>query len=202
MQRREHQGQRRQPNSCDRITSSGASTSATKPALSANSAMNSSGRLPSTDCSTPVAPGPKRSPNYSTERPTSAASKVTAKRRAEEGDDHPTTQITGDPGQHHGDGTASDDDPVGAIERGSRGDGHAVMVPADATAGGCQSWKEWRDQTVVRDLAAHVHNVKRQVNAKRSEHRARTGETKARGESALATVTVDVSNVGRHHLRE
>ena len=40
--------------------------------------MNSSGRLPSADWSTPVAPGLNRSPSCSTERPTSEASKVTA----------------------------------------------------------------------------------------------------------------------------
>ena len=40
--------------------------------------MNSSGRLPSADCSTPVAPGPNRSPSCSTERPTSEASRHTA----------------------------------------------------------------------------------------------------------------------------
>ena len=40
--------------------------------------MNSSGRLPSADWRTPVAPGPKRSPSCSTERPTSDASRHTA----------------------------------------------------------------------------------------------------------------------------
>ena len=40
--------------------------------------MNSSGRLPSADCSTPVAPGPKRSPSCSTDSPTSAASTLIA----------------------------------------------------------------------------------------------------------------------------
>src|SRR3954454_6468683 len=40
--------------------------------------MNSSGRLPRADWSTPVAPGPKRSPSCSTERPTSEASRQTA----------------------------------------------------------------------------------------------------------------------------
>ena len=40
--------------------------------------MNSSGRLPSADWSTPVAPGPNRSPSCSTERPTTEASRQTA----------------------------------------------------------------------------------------------------------------------------
>ncbi len=53
-------------------------TTATRPALSANSEMNSSGRLPSADCRTPVAPGPNRSPSCSTDRPTRAASRATA----------------------------------------------------------------------------------------------------------------------------
>ena len=40
--------------------------------------MNSSGRLPSALCSTPVAPAPSRSPRRSTLRPTSDASSATA----------------------------------------------------------------------------------------------------------------------------
>ncbi len=40
--------------------------------------MNSSGRLPSADWSTPVAPGPNRSPSCSTDRPTSTASRLIA----------------------------------------------------------------------------------------------------------------------------
>ena len=58
---------------------SAARTTSTSPALSAKMQMNSSGRLPSADCSTPVAPGPNRSPSCSTARPTSEASTVTAR---------------------------------------------------------------------------------------------------------------------------
>src|SRR3954469_6926064 len=55
-----------------------ARTTSTSPALSEKMQMNSSGRLPSADWSTPVAPGPKRSPSCSTERPTSDARRQTA----------------------------------------------------------------------------------------------------------------------------
>ena len=57
---------------------SAALTTSTRPARSAKMQMNSSGRLPSADWSTPVAPGPNRSPSCSTLRPTSVASSVTA----------------------------------------------------------------------------------------------------------------------------
>src|SRR4051812_14736541 len=57
---------------------SAARTTSTRPALSEKMQMNSSGRLPRADWSTPVAPGPKRSPSCSTDRPTSEASRHTA----------------------------------------------------------------------------------------------------------------------------
>src|SRR5664280_2208693 len=60
-------------------------TTVMRPALSANRAMNSSGRFPSADCSAPVAPGPKRSPSCSTDRPTSEASTATAPAEATNG---------------------------------------------------------------------------------------------------------------------
>ncbi len=53
-------------------------TTVSSPARNAKNAMNSSGRLPSALCSTPVAPAPNRSPSCSTLRPTSEASSATA----------------------------------------------------------------------------------------------------------------------------
>ena len=53
-------------------------TTVSRPARSAKNAMNSSGRLPNALWSTPVAPAPNRSPNCSTLRPTSEASRATA----------------------------------------------------------------------------------------------------------------------------
>ena len=57
-------------------------TRTTRPSRSANSEMNSSGRLPSADWRTPVRPGPNRLPSWSVPSPTSAASaaSVTAAR--------------------------------------------------------------------------------------------------------------------------
>ncbi len=57
---------------------SAACTTASSPARSAKMATNSSGRLPMADCSTPVAPGPSRSPNCSVAVLTSAASSANA----------------------------------------------------------------------------------------------------------------------------
>ena len=53
-------------------------TTATSPSCSAKIAMNSSGRLPSADCRTPVAPCPRRLPNWSVPSPTSEASPASA----------------------------------------------------------------------------------------------------------------------------
>ena len=53
-------------------------TTPTSPALSEKMQMNSSGRFPSADCRTPVAPAPNRSPSCSTDRPTSEASRQIA----------------------------------------------------------------------------------------------------------------------------
>ena len=57
---------------------SAALTTSIRPARSAKMQMNSSGKLPNADWSTPVAPGPNRSPSCSTDRPTSAARMPTA----------------------------------------------------------------------------------------------------------------------------
>ena len=51
----------------------------TSPALSANRTTNSSGRLPSVDCASPVAAGPKRSPTCSVARDTSHARPASAR---------------------------------------------------------------------------------------------------------------------------
>ena len=65
-------------------------TTAISPACSAKKPMNSSGRLPSALCSTPVAPAPKRSPSWSTLRPTSEANRATATAATTNGSTEPT----------------------------------------------------------------------------------------------------------------
>jgi hypothetical protein len=55
-----------------------ARTTSTRPALREKMQMNSSGRFPRADWSTPVAPAPSRSPSCSTDRPTAEASRQTA----------------------------------------------------------------------------------------------------------------------------
>ena len=57
---------------------SAACTTCTSPARSAKMQTNSSGRLPSADCSTPVAPGPMRLPSCSVPCPTIIASSDSA----------------------------------------------------------------------------------------------------------------------------
>src|SRR5665811_2034234 len=87
-------------------------TTSTKPARSANNAMNSSGKLPRADCSTPVAPGPNRSPSCSTERPTRDAQQGDRQRGTHEGQDSSTANKPGERRQDHGHDSPADDDDV------------------------------------------------------------------------------------------
>ena len=91
----------------------------TSPARSAKSTTNSSGRLPSVDCSTPVTPGPNRSPTCSVAKLTTCARPASAERREREGEqrrERPrSARCRRAPSSAEDDG---DGDPLGAGEGG------------------------------------------------------------------------------------
>ncbi len=101
-----------------------ACTTASRPAWSAKKPMNSSGRLPSALCSTPVAPAPNRSPSCSTLRPTSEASMATATAATANVRTAGAAGVVGDAGQEDRERAAADDHEVRAGEQA----GHATMI--------------------------------------------------------------------------